>query len=151
MSCSTNGLNTERHHQRKGRRKEHRRKSSKHRSTCLQRRNFRMRKPITELCQQRKHHWERNNRQELSPKKFRRCNRRKLQKFKRIAFAFARKTVARQRRTHRSHQATEQEHHVAFHAIHNLATVTRHSYRLTCRKNHRRNDERNPETRIPKY
>ena len=72
-----------------------------------------------------------------------------MQQFKRIAFALAREAVCRKRRTHRGHEATEQEHHVAFHALHNLYTVTRNCNRLRCRQNRRRDDEGNPETRFP--
>ena len=149
MSRRTDGFYAKRHHQRKCGREEHRRKSTEHRCTSLQRCNLGMREPVAKLRQKRKHQRERENRKQLAPEKFRRRNRRKLQKFQRIAFALARKSVTRQGCTHRSHQAAEQKHHVAFHALHNLATVTRHGNRLARRKNHRRDDERDPETRIP--
>ena len=101
---------------------------------------------MTELHQKEQRHY----RQELSPKKSRRSNRRKLQQFKRITLTLARKRISGQRRTHGRHEATEQEHHVAFHTFHNLPAVPRHGSALASRQNHRRNDEGYPEFGIPK-
>ena len=151
MSCRTDSFYTKRHHQRKCGREEHRRKSTEHRRDRRRHCNFGMREPIAQLRQKCKHQRERENGKQFTPEKFRRRNRRKLQKFQRIAFALARKTVTRQRSAHRSHQATEQKHHVTFHALHNLATITRYRNRLARREDYRRDDERNPEARIPEY
>ena len=150
MRCRTNCFYAKRKHQRERRREKNCRERPKNRRQSHRRRNNRMRKPVRKFRQQREHYRKRQHGQQLTPKEVCRLNGRKLQKFKGVTFTLPCKTICRQGRTHRGHEATEQKHHVTFHTLHNLSTVTRHGNRLGSRKNHRRNNEGNPESRIPK-
>ena len=144
-------LHPEREHQGKGRREKHRRKGAQDRSHRGHRRNIRMGKPVGRLGQKGKHHREREYGQKLAPEKCRRLYRRKLQQFQGIAFPLPRKRIAGQGCPHGRHEAPQQKHHVTFHAFHNLPAVAGDRNPLARRENHRRDDEGNPEFRVPEY
>ena len=144
------GLYPEGKYQREGGHEQDCGKRAEDRSERLRRCNCRMCEPVCELDQQGKRHREGQYGKEFAPKEVCGRYRGKLQEFEGIAFALPRKAVRGERRPHRGHEATEQEHHVAFHAVKDLRPIARRSNRLARRQNHRRDDERDPETRFPK-